>query len=695
VKLLAIDIGGTFTDLHLLDTEEGEARIHKVSTTADDPARGAMRGIRELLGQAANAPEAVDYVLHGTTIATNAVLKHEGASTGMITTEKYRDILHIGRHQRPQNYSVQQEIPWQARPLVRRRHRKTVAERLAPPDGEVLVALDEEAVRRAARELGDAGVEAVAVCFLFSYLNDAHERRAAEIVREVLPEAFVTTSSEVHPQFREFERFTTTAMNAFVGPEVARYVERFGSDLAELGLERELHVMKSNGGVGTVRSVKRRPVSLLYSGPAAGVLGGRWRSSLYAEDEPVNAITLDMGGTSADVGIVSRGEPVEANVRETEIGGYPVMIPMIEVGTIGAGGGSVAYVDPGGAFRVGPRSAGADPGPACYGRGGEEPTVTDAHLLLGRIRPDFFLGGAMELVAERSRAALEERLARTLEMEVREAALGVLRIVDTHMANAIRARTIQKGRDPAHFTLVAFGGAGPMHGASLARKLRVKRLLIPPSPGVLSAAGLSTTDLQYDRVATEFTTTDRVEPSALAARYRELVERAREQLRADGFPEHEMRFELTADCRYVGQGYELNVPAGTPDRVAEPSALRRRFDEAHRVEFGHHFPSNPVEIVNERVTAYGRMPPPRALPVPEAGGPAADHVLRVEEVCFPDPSGAPQLLPTPFYDRSGLGAGHRFDGPAVVVENDATTVVPPDFRVRVLRFGDLELTERG
>ncbi|MDX1744401.1 MAG: hydantoinase/oxoprolinase family protein, partial [Halobacteriales archaeon] len=487
MKILGIDIGGTFTDLYLVDNVAGAQTIHKVATTPEDPSEGAIQGIRELCSMTDTEPVEIDYVLHGTTIATNAVLEHDGVTTGMITTENYRDITHIGRHQRPDNYSIQQDIPWQANPLVRRRHRKTVPERLVPPEGEVAVPLDEDTVVGAARELDHAGVESIAICFLFSYLNDDHERRAKELVQSEVPEAYVTTSSEVYPQFREFERFTTTAMNGFIGPKVTNYTHRFREKLDDFGVEGDLHIMQSNGGIATVETVTDNAVSLLYSGPAAGVLGGRWRGAANEPDDRVNTITLDMGGTSADIGIVSNGEIVEANVRETQIGGYPVMIPMIDIETIGAGGGSIAYVDPGGAFRVGPRSAGAVPGPAAYGQGGTEPTVTDAHVTLGRIQEEFFLGGEMALEPERSEEAVTAELSDRLGLDPVEASLGILEIVNNNMANAIRAKTIQKGRDPERFTLVAFGGAGPMHAADLARSLGVKRTLIPTSPGVLSA----------------------------------------------------------------------------------------------------------------------------------------------------------------------------------------------------------------
>lgn len=694
MRIIGIDIGGTFTDVYLVDNDDGTQHVHKVSTTPEDPAEGALRGIREACERFDTDPADLDYVLHGTTIATNAVLEHEGVETGMITTENYRDITHIGRHQRPQNYSIQQDIPWQDAPLVERRHRKTVPERISA-DGTVETPLDEAAVRDAARELRADGVESVAVCFLFSYLNDDHEQRAKEIVTEEHPDAFVTTSSEVYPQFREFERFTTTAMNGFVGPPVVEYIERFKRGLRELGVGADLHVMQSNGGIGTEESIGRTPVNLLFSGPAAGILGGKWRSEeATPESADSNTITLDMGGTSADIGIVADGEIVEANVRETEIGGYPVMIPMIDIETIGAGGGSIAYVDSGGAFRVGPRSSGARPGPVSYGRGGEEPTVTDAHVALGRIREEFFLGGEMELEPERATEAIDRELAGELGLDVIEASLGVLDIVNNNMANAIRSKTIQKGRDPTAFTLVTFGGAGPMHAADVARELGIPRTIVPISPGVLSAVGLSTTDIQYDFIGTEFTLVGDADPEALRRSYDEMCDKARSQLRADGVPDELIDLETTADCRYEGQGYELSIRVGDDGSIDELATIGERFHRVHEAEFGHNFPENPIEIVNLRVTGYGELPSSERVSLPEASSPVAEQALDERPVQFRI-GGETESHETRFFDRTDLRAGHRIDGPAIVGEKDSTTVIPPDFEATVLEYGDIELRQGG
>ena len=500
MRLIGVDVGGTFTDLVYADTDAGSTAVHKISTTPDDPSRGVVQGLMALCDKYGIPRETIDVVFHGTTIATNAILEHDGAVTGMITTGGYRDILHIGRHQRPQHYSIMQDIPWQSRPLVRRRHRKTVTERLVPPKGEVLQPLDEEGVRQAVRELKEAGVEAIAICFLFSYLDPAHEARAMAIVREEYPGCFATTSSSVSPQFREFERFTTTAMNAFVGPKVRNYVTRLESEIEASGFKADLRIMASNGGVATPAMVAERPVLTLLSGPAAGVIGGDWAGGLSGRR---NLITFDVGGTSADIGIVTEGGFGEATARDTWIAGFPVMVPMIDVHTIGAGGGSIAFVDQAGAFKVGPRSAGAVPGPAAYGHGGTRPTVTDANVVLGRLDSGNFLGGGMSLDEVAARRVIGE-LARELGLSDRDAAEGVVTLINANMANAIRSRTVQKGIDPRNYALVAFGGAGPLHGAEVADMLGVPEVIVPPHPGITSAVGLLISDLRYDAIRTSF-----------------------------------------------------------------------------------------------------------------------------------------------------------------------------------------------
>jgi N-methylhydantoinase A/oxoprolinase/acetone carboxylase beta subunit len=687
VRLIGVDVGGTFTDLVLCDTAAGRTEIHKVPTTSDDPSRGVIEGVRELCRRAALDTRAVDHLFHGTTIATNAVLEHDGAETGMVTSKGYRDILHIGRHQRPQHYSIMQEIPWQDRPLVKRRHRLTVTERLVPPKGAALVPLDEAEVRAAARQLKAAGVQAIAVCFLFAYLDPRHEQRAKAIIEAEYPGCFVTTSSAVSPQFREFERFTTTAMNAFIGPKVRDYVQRLEREMGAAGLAAELHVMSSNGGVATAAMVAEKPVMTLLSGPAAGVLGGAWTGGL---SDRRRLITFDVGGTSADIGIVVDGRFAEATARDTWLGGYPLLVPMIDIHTIGAGGGSIAYVDAGGAFRVGPRSAGAVPGPAAYGRGGTLPTVTDANLVLGRLDAEHFLGGAMTLDGAAAQRVIAG-LADALDLGTQEAAEGVLTILNANMANAIRSRTVQKGLDPRDFSLVAFGGAGPLHGAEVAQLLGIPEVLVPPYPGITSAIGLLTTDLKYDAVRTAFQVSDAVDLARLDADLAAMQDDLTARFAADGLGRDQVGFERAADLRYVGQGYELRV-ALPPTALTEAAVAEafERFHRQHEIEYGHAFRRSGIEIVNLRVVGIGAMPkiapspPPRGASLDAATVKTGKSLFRV--------GGALREHETRFYRRDALPIGVAFEGPALVLQRDSTTVVPPAMRAIADASGNLVIT---
>ena len=613
MRVVGVDIGGTFTDLMLYETESGSIHVHKVRSTPEDPGRAMVSGLIELCSQVGIAPAAIDAVFHGTTVATNTVLEHRGAKAGMITTKGFRDIVHIGRHQRPQHYSIMQDIPWQAKPFVKRRHRHAVRERIAPPSGKVVEPLDEGEVRAAARALRAAGVESVALCFLFSYINPEHERRAAEIVSEEMPGAFVTSSADIFPQFREFERFTTACMNAFVGPTTGRYLERLQEALSAEGVPGKLHVMMSNGGIASAEMAAQKPVTLLLSGPAAGVLGGLWAGHEIGQRR---LITFDVGGTSADIGIVTENGISEASARDTWVAGYPLLVPMIDIHTIGAGGGSIAYVDEGGAFRVGPRSAGASPGPAAYGQGGDEPTLTDANLVLGRIDPDRFLGGEMRLDGSCAKAAVQE-LADRLGLGPIETAEGIVTIANANMSAAIRSRTIQKGHDPREFALVAFGGAGPMQAAEIAESLSIPEVIVPPYPGITSAMGLLTSDLKYDQMQTVFMTEGAIDSEQLDRNVTLAAEELRGRLREDGVPDDEVEVTAGLDCRYVGQGYELRV--ALPQERFTKDVLEE-FHRLHEQEYGHAF-RDPVEIVNLRVTAIGKRPRIERLPAFRAGDP--------------------------------------------------------------------------
>ena len=683
--VLGVDVGGTFTDLILADLTQQKLTIHKTPSTPSNPALGVVTGLHAICAKAGVTVAQIDSLFHGTTVGTNAMLEHSGAVTGMLTNEGFRDILHIGRHQRPQHYSIMQDLPWQNRPLIRRRYRHTVPGRL-DAQGNELVALDEDAVRAAARTLADQGVEAVLVGFLFSYVNPAHERRAAKILREELPEVFVTTSSEVAPQFREFERFTTAAMSAFIGPKVRRYISELQNTLSHEGLRGELHVMTSSGGVATPGMIAQKPASTLLSGLVAGVRGGAFVGRHAGTDR---LITLDIGGTSADIGIVVDGRLTEADARSASIAGFPVMLPMIDIHTIGAGGGSIAYLDRGGAFRVGPESAGAVPGPAAYGKGGEMPTVTDANLLLGRLAPKNFLGGEMKLdleAAQKVIGALAAQLGRTPE----ETAEGALTVLNSNMANAIRSRTVQKGIDPRNFTLSGFGGAGPLHAAEVAGMLGVRRVLIPPHPGITSAMGLLTADLEYHALRTAFAIKGNVDHARLTALFEDMEAELSAIFERDGVPPEKRRMLREGELRYVGQGYELKVDV--PDGPIDEAALEKvwaAFHERHRAEYGHAFEASPIEIVTVKVRGIGEVDKLGTPPEAAASG-SADPVGRGR--CIFRVEDKLQSFDTPYYERATLPAGQRFHGPAILLQTDSTTVVPPDWSFEVDRFGNVVMT---
>lgn len=689
MKLIGVDVGGTFTDVIYTDTASDTVCIHKVPSTPDDPARAVLDGIVGLCARHDIEPGALDHIYHGTTVATNAVLEAKGPAVGLLTTAGYRDILRIGRHQRPQHYSIAQQIPWQNRELVPRRLRKVVAERVRA-DGSIEVPLDENEVARIADEFRGGSVRAIAVCFLFSYLYPEHERRAQAILQERLPDVFVTTSSEVAPQFREFERFTTASMNAFVGPTVRDYISRLDATLGDAGLRADLHIMRSNGGVATPRQISAYPVQTLLSGPAAGVLGGAFTGRTAGRDK---LITFDVGGTSADIGVITHGTYSQATARDTNVAGFPLLVPMIDIQSIGTGGGSIARMDAAGGFSVGPDSAGALPGPAAYGNGGREPTLTDANLVLGRLDPENFLGGEMPLDIAAAQAVIGE-LAAIVGLDPMHTAEGIVAVANNDMANAIRARTVQKGLDVRDYALVAFGGGGPLQAAEIARLIGIPEVIVPIYPGINSALGLLTTDLTYDAVRTQFQSSAAIDTVKLASAFDDMHAMLAQQFVADGLDTRDVTFRRAGDLRYIGQGYELRVPF--PDGDFDAAALAeifRSFHRQHQDEYGHAFADNPIEIVNVRLVGTGSMPKLEHLPPPAAGDFEA-ALVRSDRTLFRIGTALTEHE-TRFLRRDCLPPGTSFAGPAVILQADTTTLVPPAFDARVDAAGNLILSDRG
>lgn len=680
-----IDVGGTFTDLMLVDDESKATWVHKVPSTPADPSQATMSGLRELCEIAGVDSAKLGQLFHGTTVATNIVLERSGSKTGMITTKGFRDIIYIGRHRRPKTFSIYQDLPWREPTLVERRHRLPVTERIGPP-GEVITPLDEDEVRSAVRELKQAEVEAVCVCFLFSFLDPRHEQRAKEILAEEFPEAHASISHEVVPQHREYERFTTTALNAYIGPKTSSYLRRMDLALREVAPDSDFHLMTSNGGTVTVEGAAEAPASLLMSGPVAGLVGGITAARSVGYE---SVVTLDVGGTSADIGVAPEGQMRMKHLYDTNVGGYEVMIPMADLDTIGAGGGSIARVDSGGLLRVGPQSAGADPGPACYGRGGTLPTATDAQLVLGRLRSQTKLAGSLSMDPALADEAIAT-LAADLGTSVRDAALGVIRILTQNMVSAISVNSVQRGIDPRDLSLVAFGGGGPLYGADIATELSFPRVIVPVHPGITSAMGLLDSDLKYENQETVMLQVDACDPDEVEATFQALEAEGRRRLEADGVPPEGQRMLRLADCRYVGQAYELLVPVASVEFDAEsPAKLSEDFEAAHEREYFYRFEEQAVQVVGLRTYAIGVMPDLEPAPVSAGESePPGESIVDRRAVVFAD-RGEALELETVVYDRDQLLDGNRLHGPAIVEQLDSTTVISPGLDARVAGDGGI------
>jgi N-methylhydantoinase A len=675
---IGVDIGGTFTDLVLLDETDGELAQTKTPSTPEDPSVGAATGIEKLLDETGIDGEEVDRVIHGTTVATNAVIEREGVDTALVTTEGFRDVLHIGRQSRPHLYDF-----WETRskPLVPRERRFTVSEKTGP-DGEIQTPLDEDDLENVVEEIAAHDVDAVAVCLLHSYANDQHERQIAAAIEDNLDDVNPVLSSNILPEYREFERMSTTVINAYVQPLMSEYINRLEKRLRDHGADAPLQIMQSNGGLMTADTASEKSVHTLLSGPSAGVLAGQFISSLT---DTKNIITFDMGGTSADICTIRHGEP-EYSV-ENELGGNPVRIRMLDINAIGAGGGSVGWIDRGGALRVGPKSAGSEPGPICYGRGGTEPTVTDANLVLGRLNPNYLLEGELSVKYNRAETMLEEKLAEPLDMTVEEAAEGVLDVVTANMVRGIRGVSVERGYDPRESSLVAFGGAGPLHAHRLVRELDMDEAIIPVTPGVASSLGLLAANTKHSYVRTIAEHLENLSPASLDDEYRTLEREAIDRLEAEQIENATM--SRLADMKYERQGYELTV--GVPDSTFKSGgfeSLREVFSREHEREYGFSLENEPIEIVNLRVQSVAATERPELQSSERADGDARDALIEVRETVFDG-----ERYETDIYERSLLEPGHVVSGPAVLEELSSTTVVAPGQRAEVDQYGIIHITE--
>lgn len=667
---VTVDTGGTFSDFVFFNEQTGEITITKVPSTPKEPFQAVLNGAKELLDQGVK-PADISFFSHGTTVGTNTLLEEKGAKTGLLVTEGFRGIYEVMEQTRgygPATYDLFFEKP---RLLAPPYYTEEIPERV-DFRGEALRPIDVESSLQAVRNLKKKGVESIAVCFLFSFLNPDHELKMKEIVEQEFPEANLSLSCEVLPQIREFYRMSTTVMNAYVVPVVGRYLGRLEASLREMGVTTpKLYIMQSNGGVSTFQSAAKKPVATVLSGPAGGVmasLGISQRAGLK------NIITFDMGGTSCDVALIHQGTPVITT--QGRISQRPISLPMLDIHTVSAGGGTIARVDAVGGFQVGPDSAGADPGPICYDHGGSEVTITDANLVLGVLHPDKFLGGRMKLNKPKAERLLEEKIARPLGLGLLEAADGILKIINVKMEEAIKAVSSQRGYDIRDFTLVAFGGGGPMHAGKIVLDLGIPSLLIPFAPGVTSALGLLMSDVKHDYVRSKLAPLQGLDLDEINHLFSQLIEQAKADLRAEGFSDGEMALQPFVDLRYAGQGYELTVTAPMPPLKAEDLGfLRQKFDSQHEQAHGHKAETEPVELVSLRLVSIGLVPQAEISQVTPTGRPVEAAQTGARKVFFGTEHG---IIDCQIYSRDLLEPGHSIVGPAVIEQMDTTTVIQPE-----------------
>ncbi len=674
---IGIDIGGTFTDLCVLQEEQGDFIRLKVPTTPTDLAAGVMEALKSFF-QDGRSPGDVTLLFHATTVATNALLEQKGADTWLVITEGYTGVYETPELGEIRLASYDYLRYPKPRLLVPQRKTIPAPERIGSR-GEVVRALDESEMRRRLERLRNSGVEAVAVCLLFSFMNPSHEIRLRELIQEVVPHAEVYLSCETLSQIREYPRLATTVANAYVAPVVIRYLERLEEAMLASGIERRLYIMQSTGGSLTTGLLRKIPVQMIESGPAAGVLAAAHIGRLIGEER---VISFDMGGTTAKAGLIERGEP--RTVSRFQAGEWLLSVPSLDLVEIGSGGGSIAWIDKSGLLKVGPQSAGAEPGPACYPNGGSAPTVTDADLLLGWVNPNYFLGGKIRLDAPAAARALSSQVAKPFGLDLLAAADGVVKIVNSQMVEALRLVTVSRGEDPRHYAMVAFGGAGPAHAGRLAEELKIPRVIVPPAPGVASAMGLLVSDLKRDYIQTRVVDLESIEAGEVQERFESMEAAAKRELKAERVAADQIHFERGLDLRYTIQKYELTIPVGD-GKIEEVEKLtwRRLFDERHEQHYGSRAVDQKVEIVNYRLAAKVPLPKPGATEVPRQGADPKSALKSIRRAYFDD------WIDCPVYDRERLASGNHMSGPAIVEEVDSTIVIYPGQKAHVDGFGNI------
>lgn len=673
---IGFDVGGTFTDFTMINEQTGAVSFFKVSSTPHDPSVAIEQGLAALIEDYKLDPKSISHLGHGTTVATNLVIERKGARTGVITTKGFRDVLEIGRQTRPHlyNYAIHRPTP-----LVPRERRLEVTERVLS-DGTVLEPLNHAEVEAAARELAEQKVGAVVICFLHSYRRPNHEREAREIVRRILPNAYISISSDVLPEFREFERLSTTVLNAYMGPRMGTYLERLLERVRNLGIPAETDTVHSNGGLMSINTVREVPVRTCVSGPAAGVIGAAEIGRVAGFE---NLVTFDVGGTSTDVSVIVKGKALFASNRL--VADYPVKTPMVDIHVIGAGGGSIAEIDDAGALKVGPRSAGADPGPVAYQRGGEQPTITDANIVLGRLDQKTLLDGRLPIDAAAAREVIERKIAKPLGISVEEAAHGILRIAAANMNRAIQSVSTEKGYDVREFALIAFGGAGPLHAGDLARESGIRTIIAPREPGTLCARGILLSDITMDFVRSELSIASPEAWRTACATLEDMKKQAVAWLDREGVPQEDRELRITIDARFDGQNYEVPVPIERIDAQGL-DAFIKTFRARHFQEYGYDIEDRDAEIVNCRIQAVGKIRKRAEAYAPDL---SKDPLKGERRVYFGKNLG---WIDTNVYARGRLALGAELEGPVIIEEMSSTTIVHPGQKVRVDTEGNLIIT---
>lgn len=677
---IGVDVGGTFTDICVFDENTGGIEIQKVPSSTHDPAEAIIEGVEIITREKSLPKDEINYFVHGTTIGTNTAIERKGAKTALLTTYGFRDLLEIGRQTRPSLYNLYVDKPKQ---LIPRKWRREITERILS-DGSIYRELDIDSAEEVIDSLIKEGVEAVSVCFLHSYLNPVHEKKIKELIIKKFPNVYISISSEVLPEYREYERLSTTTLNSYIGPVVSNYVDKLEKGLKGTGIKVKPYIYQSNGGLMSVTTTKSNPVRTALSGPSAGVAGAIYVSKLAGFR---NVITLDMGGTSTDVCLI---QDLQENIATgKKVAGFPLHLPMTDIHAVGAGGGSIAWIDSGGILKVGPESAGAVPGPVCYGRGGEEPTVTDANVMLKRLNPNRILGGKMQIDLDGAENAIKNKLAKHLNMDAVDVAKGIIKVVNSNMVRAIRVVSVERGYDPREFTLMAYGGAGPIHAVDIARELGIKTVLVPRTPGILSALGLLVSDLKMDFVKTRILMADAEDFSKVKSELDNLDQKVLEWFEEEGIESEKRRVERGLDMRYKGQNYELTIELDNDlETIEDLKTVINKFHTVHNRMYEYANRDEQVEIVNFRATAFGEIEKAELKGYSEEQNYTAEKIVDKRNVFFQE---VDQFVPTNIYNRDLINSGDRIEGPAIIEQVDSTIVIPPKTIAKVDQYKNIIL----